>query len=219
MTRFSFLAALIVACAAGCSRARPTPAGLWDATVTVRGVEVPFKFEIAEQGSAYAGWFFDGDVKVPSTSGQFADGKLSLSFAQYGSRVDATLKDDRLEGRYDRGTRGPAYDLKATRTTAPPPAGTFPSLSGEWRIPIEEGTGSNKGEASWRFLLTQNGPDVKGAIMRVDGDSGTLTGRFADGHLVLSHFSGARPARLDVTPQPDGTLALIEDGKYHRIAM
>jgi peroxiredoxin len=221
MTKFTASRALLAAAllALSCSSTKPTPVGVWDATVTVRGVEVPFTFEITGQGSTVAGSFFDGEVKVPSTSGQYADGTLSLSFAQYGSRVDATLKNDRLEGRYDRGTRGAAYDFKATRATTPAPAGTFPSLSGEWRIPIEEGSGSNKGEASWRFLLTQDGPDVKGAIMRVDGDSGTLSGRFVDGRLVLSHFSGARPARLDVTPQADGTLALLEDGKKHRIAM
>jgi peroxiredoxin len=217
MTRF-IVAALLSAVASACTTP-PSPSGVWDAVVTVRGVEVPFKFEITQQRSTFAASFFDGDVKVPSTSGQFENDTLSLSFAQYGSRIDATLKDDRLEGRYDRGTRGAAYAFTATRATTPPEPGTFPSLSGEWRIPIAEGSGSNKGEAAWRFLLNQNGPEVTGAIMRVDGDTGTLSGRFANGGLILSHFSGARPMRLDVTPQPDGTLALVEDGKTRRIAM
>ena len=45
-------------------------------------------------------------------------------------------------------------------------------------------------------------------ILRVDGDTGTLTGSFRDGRFVLSHFSGARPLLLEVTPAADGTLTL-----------
>ena len=32
-----------------------------------------------------------------------------------------------------------------------------------------------------------------------------------DGKFVLSHFSGARPLRLELTPQPDGTLAVVQN--------
>jgi peroxiredoxin len=208
---------LVAGLSAGCSKPS-SPAGLWDAVVTVREVEVPFKFEISQQGSAYAGSFFDGDVRVPSTSGSFANNALTLAFDQYGSRIEATLKDDRLEGRYDRGTRGAAYPFRAVRAQPPQSVtGPVPSLAGEWRIVIANK--SSNGESSWRFLITQNGPDVVAAIMRVDGDSGTLTGRFANGRLVLSHFSGARPTRIEITPQPDGTLALREDGKNTYTAM
>src|SRR4029077_4604587 len=38
-----------------------------------------------------------------------------------------------------------------------------------------------------------------------------LTGTYHDGKFVLSHFSGARPARLEVTPQSDGTLAVVQN--------
>lgn len=219
LMRASKLGALVLlpALAIACSKPA-SPAGMWDATVTVRGFEAPFKFEVTEQGETVAGSFFDGEVKIPSTSGSFADGKLSLAFDQYGSRIEATLADDHLQGRYDRGTRGAAYDFKAARTTTPPPPdGPVPSIAGEWRIPLEKT--SSKGESAWRLLLTQNGPDVTGAIMRVDGDTGTLSGRFAHGSVVLGHFSGARPTRIEITPQADGTLDLLEDGRTKLVAM
>src|SRR3954463_8661315 len=71
--------------------------GLWDASVVVNGgIEVPFRFEIAGSGPAVKGSFFNGDEKVTSTTGQFDNGRLVLSFDEYGTRLEATLKDGRL---------------------------------------------------------------------------------------------------------------------------
>jgi thiol-disulfide isomerase/thioredoxin len=50
--------------------------------------------------------------------------------------------------------------------------------------------------------------NVEAAILRVDGDTGALTGSYKDGHFVLSHFSGGRPALMILTPAADGTLAI-----------
>src|SRR5215218_2124012 len=123
----------------------PSPAGLWDATVVVNNLEIPFKFEITQRGEVVAGAFFDGDVKIPSTAGSFANGALSLTFAQYGSRLDAAFNGDRLEGKYDRGTRGAGYAFTAARAVpAAAPSGPVPAIGGEWRIPLE--TDSSKGE-------------------------------------------------------------------------
>ncbi len=66
---------------------------------------------------------------------------------------------------------------------------------------------SSKGEKAWRLILRQSGAEISGAILRVDGDTGTLTGIYQkDGQFVLSHFSGARPALMIVKPAADGTL-------------
>ncbi len=72
---------------------------------------------------------------------------------------------------------------------------------------------SNKGEAAWRFIAVQKGDQVDATILRVDGDTGTLTGAFRDGRFVLGHFSGARPLRLEVTANADGTLSLSQNGQ------
>src|SRR5690349_14288357 len=104
-------AVVIVGMLAGATAAQAqSPAGLWDATVTVMTnantpqaapVDVPFRFEIACGGAACAspkGWFFNGDDKLVSTTGQFVGGALTLSFDEYGTKLEATLKDGRLEG-------------------------------------------------------------------------------------------------------------------------
>jgi thiol-disulfide isomerase/thioredoxin len=81
---------------------------------------------------------------------------------------------------------------------------TVPVIDGLWEIAVQ----SPKGESAWCLIVRQSGSDVSAAILRVDGDTGALTGRYRDGKFVLSHFSGARPALLILTPASDGTLAV-----------
>ncbi len=196
-------------------------AGLWDATVVVNGVEMPFRMEFSGEGANVTGSFFNGAEKITSTSGRFENGSLVLGFDFYASRLEAKWRDGRLEGKYDRGTRG-LYPFRASRAAPSsqangdgPAAAGVPSIDGQWLIPLK----SPKGESAWRFIVQQAGAEVSAAILRVDGDTGTLTGRYAGGKFVLSHFSGVRPLLLEVTPQTDGTLELLENGKNRLLAL
>src|SRR5262245_15143647 len=183
-------------------------AGIWDATVVVNKLEIPFRFEIAGSGAAIKGAFFNGDEKVTSTSGTLENGTLTLSFDEYGSKLIAAVKDGTLEGEYNRGTRGAPYPFQAKRF-APVPVGDakIPSIAGLWNIQVGK---SSKGEAAWQLIVRQSGAEASAAILRVDGDTGALTGSYRDGTFVLSHFSGARPALLELTPAADGTLAVVQ---------
>jgi peroxiredoxin len=206
--RFVLAAALVTtAVVARAQDASLSPSGLWNAVVVVNNVEIPFRFEIGSTGSQVTGAFFDGEVRVPSTAGTFQDGTLTLHFDQYGSRLEAAFSGGALEGRYDRGTRGAPYPFRAQRAS---PRGAFrqaPSIAGVWKIP----TRNPNGEVTWRFIARQWGADVSASILRVDGDTGTLSGTYDDGKFVLSHFSGARPLLLEVSLMPDGTLELIQN--------
>jgi len=184
--------------------------GLWDATVTVPGgIEIPFRFELSGSGSSIKGSFFNGDDKVTSTTGQLENGSLVLSFDEYGTKLEAAVKDGRLEGQYSRGTRGAPYPFQARRfVPAPVGKNNIPSIAGLWNVQVGK---SSKGEAAWQLIVRQSGAEASAAILRVDGDTGTLTGTYRDGKFVLSHFSGARPLRLELTPGADGTLAVVQN--------
>jgi len=183
-------------------------AGLWDATVVVNKLEIPFRFEIAGQGPGIKGSFFNGDEKVTSTSGSLDNGTRTLNFDEYGTKVIATLKDGALDGEYNRGTRGAPYPFHAKRFTPVPVTDTnIPSIAGLWNVQVK----SSKGEQAWQLIVRQSGAEASAAILRVDGDTGMLTGSYRGGKFVLSHFSGARPLLLELTPGADGTLSVVQN--------
>jgi thiol-disulfide isomerase/thioredoxin len=208
-TRFLLLAVALVLAPPSIVRAQSTSlAGLWDATVVVGDVTVPFRMEIAGAGSSVKGSFFNGDQKLTSTTGSFENGSLVLSFDEYETKLEATLKDGRLEGQYTRGTRGAPYPFQAQRfTPSKIEASDVPSIAGLWNVQVK----SSKGEDAWQLIVRQSGAEASAAILRVDGDTGVLTGTYSNGKFVLSHFSGARPLRVELTPQRDGTLTVVQN--------
>jgi thiol-disulfide isomerase/thioredoxin len=186
-------------------------AGLWDATVQVKNLEVPFRFEISGDGSKVAGTFFNGDAKFVSSSGSYANGHLLINWDYTASKLEATLHDGVLEGNYFRAGRDAktVYPFQAKHFT-PSTLATedVPSIAGLWVIP----THSDKGESAWQFIVRQSGPEVTAAILRIDGDTGALQGTYNDGKFVLSHFSGARPSVFEVKLLADGTLDILQNG-------
>jgi thiol-disulfide isomerase/thioredoxin len=211
-TKLSALLVVLLALVALPQRAAAQPVnGLWDATVVVNNgaLEIPFRFELSGSGSNVKGSFFNGDDKTTSTSGSLENGRLTLNFDELGTKLEATLKDGRLEGQYSRGTRGAPYPFAAKRFTPATTGETnTPSIAGLWNVQVGK---SSKGEAAWQLIVRQAGAEVSAVILRIDGDTGTLTGTFRDGKFALSHFSGARPLRLELTPAPDGTLAVVQN--------
>ena len=212
---FAVLLAAVIAVPIAARAQGPVPTGLWDAAVVVNGLEIPFRFEIAGNGSQVSGWFFNGDEKVLSTGGTFENGSLVLNFDHYATSVEATLVNGRLAGTYNRATG--FYPFYAKRF-APPAAfpNEVPAIDGLWQI---GGVRSNKGESAWRFIVRQAGAEVTAAILRVDGDTGALAGTYRNGKFIVSHFSGARPLVLELTPTKDGNLEIVRNREEKMIAV
>ena len=190
-------------------------AGLWDATVSVNEVDIPFRIELSLKGRKASGSFFNGDERVRSTSGRFDNGELTLHFDHYATKLAARWEDEQLTGTYGRASRG-LYAFRAKRfEPSRLSAEAVPSIAGLWDIAVQ----SPKGESAWRFIVRQSGPEVSAAILRVDGDTGTLSGSYRDGKFVLSHFSGARPILLEITPTPEGTLDILQNKKNRLTAV
>jgi peroxiredoxin len=203
--------AIIGAAALGAvtAAAQPQPLnGRWDASVVVNGVEIPFLFEIETRNGALSGSFFNGERRIRSTSSRPKENGLLFLFDQYAATLDLSVNADQLSGEYRRGTRT-VYPFKAGRAVAAKSTGSGPSIEGTWIVQAK----SSKGETAWRFIARQDGSNVSASILRVDGDTGTLTGSYRDGRYVLSHFSGARPLLLEVFPKPDGTITLRQNAK------
>ncbi len=193
----------------------PSISGLWLARIQAGALGVPFRFGLSVRAGKATGWFFNGRQRVTSTSGTFEDGHLILNYASYARRLDATLSaDGSLTGTYapvTAGSTAQTYAFQARRDTRRAhthtlPSGRAPLIAGLWLVPVHS---RKADEQAWRLIVRQSGPRVSAAILRVDGDSGALTGTWRNGRLLLSHFDGARPAAIDVTDASGGTLRLL----------
>jgi thiol-disulfide isomerase/thioredoxin len=194
--------------------------GRWAATLTESGgVVVPFRLDISSSGGRVTGTLYNGEDTEKTTSARIENGSVELNFEHYLTTITAKVKDGELDGQITATRRSPinitpgqysptASDavtpFHAKRYTTPTAASVAnaPSIDGVWEIPHE----SPKGEKSWRLIVKQKGTDIEATVLRVDGDTGGLTGGWQDGKFVASHFDGARPGLIEITPQQDGSL-------------
>jgi len=187
-----------------------TIAGLWDAKIVANQLEIPFRFEIAQNGNQVQGFFFEGDRKIGSSSGSFSGGHLILEYDILETTLEVTFLDDQFAGTYRFNRSGNALLIRAHRfTPASADTAAAPQISGSWdmrRVPQEVKTASDN--QTWNLFLRQSGAEVSGSILRVDGDTGFLVGRWQSGRLVLSHFAGQGPLLFEAKLNADGTLAI-----------
>ena len=212
---FSAVAALSLLACATASSAQGID-GRWDASVLANGVAVPFRFEITTTGTSAVGFFFDGSRQIASTSGTFANGRLTLDYDFLNTELVASFDGRELRGTY-RNRRPNALPMNFVASRYVPaaavPANGVPQIAGEW-VMYRTAQDNTLLDVSWRLHLSESGSDVSGAILRTSGDSGTLIGRWHDGRLTLSHFAGERPLLFEARLARDGTLDITLDRKF-----
>jgi thiol-disulfide isomerase/thioredoxin len=197
--------------------------GRWEATLVQGGVTVPFRLEINGDGDKVVGTLF-GHEQENTTSASLKDGNLQLSFEHYQTTIWAKLgTNGELDGNVEISRRGAqraggalenegaaragGTPFHAKRYVAPTAAEiqNVPSIDGVWEV-VQD---TAKGEHAWRVIVQQKGIDITATTLRVDGDTGALTGGWRDGKFVASHFDGARPGVMELTPQADGSLLVV----------
>jgi len=191
------------------------PQGSWDAQLIRNGNSIPFRLDIAGEGSTLKGTLYDGFKPYEyTTSASYKDGKLVLNIEHYLTTITAKFEGEKLVGdvvAQNRGGRSDyqfvaiRHDAAAAAAAAAVPA---PSISGAWEIPLSDP--SSKGEKAFRLSVEQRGAAVAANIVRIDGDTGSYSGTYKDGKWVLSHFDGSRPGVIEVTPTTDGTLEILQ---------
>ena len=189
----------------------PNITGLWDAKIVANQLEIPFRFEIAQKGNQVQGFFFEGDRKIASNSGSLVDAHLTLEYDILDTTLEVTFLGDQFSGTYRLNRPGSQpLQIRAHRfVPAPADAASAPQVSGSWemrRLPQEIRNPSDR--QTWNLFLCQSGAEISGSILRVDGDTGFLIGRWQNGRLVLSHFAGQGPLLFEAKLNADGTLTI-----------
>ena len=189
--------------------------GRWDAAVLANGVGIPFRFDIATRGTNATGSFFDGTREVPSTSGRFVNGRLTLEYDALNTVLDASFDGRELHGTYGSRSAAGRIQFVATKYVPAPAAAAsrVPQAGGEW-VMYRTAKDNSELDVSWRLHLAQSGAEVSGAILKTSGDTGALTGGWRNGRLTLSRFPGERPLLFEAQLNSDGTLAITLDRKF-----
>jgi len=213
VTDVAGLAAILLS--AGTAFAADNLSGRYDASITLNNTVIPFRLDISGEGNNLVGTLYNGAEKETTTDATFAEGKVTLNFEHYLTKIVATEKDGKLAGevlgRFTRETYISSVPFEAKPFVEHAAASAdAPAIGGVWEIEYQ----STKGEKAWRFIVDQKGTDVSASILRIDGDTGALTGTYKDGKFVLSHFDGSRPLVAEVTPRADGSLELELKGAY-----
>jgi len=225
VTKLIAAAALVLASSAAVPARAQAPAGingLWDAVIVAGGADVPFRFEIATRGAQAEGFFFEGDRKIGSTSGSFANGALHLDYEFLNTMLEARLVDGQLVGTYQNKRPGSRpQEVRMRRfTTVTSDSSDAPQVAGTWEMRrVQSEVSAPRDTRTWQVFLRQSGAEVSGSILRVDGDTGTLVGRWRGDKLVLSHFAGERPNLFEAARNPDGTLAVTLNGNAHYLVV
>jgi thiol-disulfide isomerase/thioredoxin len=187
-------------------------AGTWDATVIADGVHVPFRMKLTQKGSAAQGTLYDGPIEYKSDSGKFEGGKLHLHWNITNADLDAAYEGGELKGKYvtrRSHTKLLVKEVIAKRGVPAMENAKAVPIAGRWTLKSNDKDPKN----IWAITIQQRGSEISGAIERLDGDSGTLTGTLHDHKLVMSHFSGIRPAVLSGEVMPDDSLKLVYNEK------
>jgi thiol-disulfide isomerase/thioredoxin len=176
--------------------------GVWDASILASAQHVPFRMEIS--GSPARVCFFEDTQPVCSTAARIEGASLTAEWDYMNTELTLSLKDGTLSGVYrNRRTKKElaveAMPHKPPEKAAEPPA----KLAGEWEVHSTE-----EPKLAWQLFLRQSGKELKGTILRVDGDDGTLAGQVSGNQFSISHFSGDRPTLLAGTRLADGSLNL-----------
>ncbi len=195
--------------------------GRWAATLTQGEAVIPFRLDITGSGDHVTGTLYSSEDKETTTSARIENGSVQLNFEHYLTSINATVKDGELDGQVVVTRRSPinitpgqyketasdsisAFHAKRYVPPTEAAAANVPSIDGVWEIPHE----SPKGEKAWRLIVKQTGAEISASVLRVDGDTGALTGEWQGGKFVASHFDGSRPGLIQITPQADGSLSI-----------
>jgi len=107
--------------------------GRYDASINLNGTIIPFRLDISGDGHALTGSLYNGDDKETTTDASFADGAVTLNFEHYLTKIVATPRDGKLEGkvlgRFERDTYISAVPFVAAPHVEPATVqGTIPNI-------------------------------------------------------------------------------------------
>ena len=187
------------------------PYGSWRGVLAVQGGDLPFGLEIAREGDRDVAWLVNGPERARVDSVSIAGDRISMKMPGYPHRLEATLREGRLEGEVT--FLRPRGETRSARLVAqrdqpwrffPVPATEYADFSGRWALTF---THPQTGAARVAIAeLTQRGHEVTGTVLRDSGDDRYIAGEARGDTVFLSRFDGGSAYLYLGRLLPDGRL-------------
>ena len=185
-------------------------AGTWTGTSAYRGQQVPLTLQISGPPNHLRAALVNGPSGRGATgldhsvaSSVVRDGShLLITFNYFNNTLDLTEgPGGTLTGSFG---EPPAPNASAripvelSHGSAPAPARGAPVIDGTWEIAVH----SRKGESAWTMQVQPAGRpgEIRAVIQRIDGDTGSLFGRWNGSSYLVSHFNAEGPSFYSITP-------------------
>ncbi len=209
MTLHAHALALLSLAPIAAAAASPSLTGTYTGTTTYRGQQVPLTLQISGPAAHLQAALVNGPAAARATgldrsvaSQTNLDGNhLTIAFNYFNATLDLTAAPDG----HLTGTFGPPPASTPTRIPvqlepAKPvePVHGAPSITGAWEVAVH----SPKGESAWQLLISPAGRpgEIRAVFQRIDGDSGSLFGRWDGTSYRVSHFNPDGPTFWSITP-------------------
>jgi thiol-disulfide isomerase/thioredoxin len=208
----------------------PIAVGLYRATLTLPGGELPFGLEIGRENSRYVAYLINGAERVRVEDVTVANGRVEMRMPAFGNRLSAAIQGDELKGEVVLvklngkeqmipfvAQHGLTYRFFAQSTT------DNADLGGRWAVTFTDEKGK-RNPAVGEF--TQTHGQVTGTFLTGTADHRYLAGEIRGDEFALSAFDGAHAflyrGRINARDELEGTywsgLAWRETFAGHRDA-
>lgn len=203
-----------------------------DNDITAR---VPVELDLSAplKNGSVTGAFRNGDQRSVSTSGTLNGGHLVLRFNSFARTLQGDIKANTFTGTFGGARIKHAYAItlhtdrdgkpRTSFVAAKATSGKQPStINGDWEIAVA--ASPKAGEAAWTLHVApfEGNGEISAVIQRIDGDSGTLYGRYeaTTGKYTVSRFGDFGATAYTLQPKADGTLLVtnLRDPKESNIA-
>ncbi len=182
--------------------------GIWSASLSLQGVDVPFLMEVLDQEHAE---IINGEERIPVDIKTTGD-SIEISMHIFDATIEATVEDEELKGAWIKhyvedyvipfnavwGKQG-YFEEKERNPTQ--------DISGKWAVNFEVNTGRRYSAIG---IFSQNGSNLSGSFLTATGDYRFLNGFVEDNTFSLSAFNGEQAYLFQGTIEGDS----IKDGKF-----
>jgi thiol-disulfide isomerase/thioredoxin len=185
-------------------------AGNWRGVFQLsNGIEVPFLFNIRQNGSEWTSDLINGEEHFPTGTIDARLDSFYIPLPLFENELVFSLKNNQLVGYFRKvDLKGPSISVQAEKASnfrfAENGSSPLKDISGRYKVIFKNAKSGQEETAVGIFQ--QKGSKVAATFLRVTGDARYLEGNVQDNIIQLSSFIGSTPSYYKATVSADGII-------------